>query len=1410
MANNPTASDDTVSAGKNIRTTIDVLANDTDTDGAIDPTMVVVVDGPDHGTLSINATTGKVTYTPTKNYVGADTFTYTVKDNEGNVSDAATVTLDVASKITLTSANEAFAADAVAIAPVEVDGGAGDDYLSGSSNPSTAGADKFYGGDGNDIIFGAGGDDYIEGNAGQDYLRSGSGIDTLVGGDGLDTYGVRFFANKTSSTVDTGTVTIIDTDGVLWNGAPRPATVPVEWSSQPPAAAGYQVAGAATLTGTNTWDLVVPDDNGGTRTFSLTRDGADLKVAGGNEVVTIKDYVNGTFGITLAGENVAPTVSDDTVSAGKNIRTTIDVLANDTDTDGTVDPTTVVVVDGPDHGTLSINATTGKVTYTPTKNYVGADTFTYTVKDNEGNVSDAATVTLDVASKITLTSANEAFAADAVAIAPVEVDGGAGDDYLSGSSNPSTAGADKFYGGDGNDIIFGAGGDDYIEGNAGQDYLRSGSGIDTLVGGDGLDTYGVRFFANKTSSTVDTGTVTIIDTDGVLWNGAPRPTTVPVEWSSQPPAAAGYQVAGAATLTGTNAWDLVVPDDNGGTRTFSLTRDGADLKVAGGNEVVTIKDYVNGTFGITLAGENTGPEITSNGAGDSVAVSIAENTMAVTTVTATDADAGSTLTYSISAGADKDLFQIDATTGVLSFKAAPDFELPTDNGGDNVYDVTIRVTDNAGAADEQAIAATVTDVTLENHVPTNPVLSASSVAENSAMGTVIGTLSSTDADGDALTFSLIDNAGGKFALKTTGSGPNAVTTLVVNGALDYEMATSHQVTVQVSDMKGGQTTQTFSIGVTDVQDPAGTITINASGAGASGMSFESFVSGGFLAGTSRSGWPTFDNGGGFSGSEMFMDYGTSPTSKYVLMDGSFTYDLTTHTIAGTAGTIQYGTRGTGTFDASGKFAGGNAILTITGLAFSDLVATSAQAGQIHNFAVAHMSGATGDAAGLIRYAAILDSYAQNFVGSVGNDIYTGTVFNDTMTGNGGNDVFDGGAGSDTIVFSAASTAYTIGANATSGLLTVTNIASGAVMTVSNIERVQFSDKTIDLTANKAPTGLALSTSSVLESATIETVIGTLSATDPDGDALTYSLVDDANGHFKLVTSGGATQLVLASAVDYETATSHPITIRVSDLKGGTATDTFTIDVIDVLEGNLGLDIELSQDTIAEDASRGAVVGRLSVPDADGDVSWSLSGGGGKFALETNGKGVTRLVVDGKLDYETRSAYTVTVTASDGDASWSEDFTINITDVAEVIRGTSSDDKLNGDATADILRGGAGNDRLIGGGGADRLTGGPGADTFVFTAIGQSTPDAFDVITDFKGRQGDRVDLSGIDAIKGESGNQAFSFIGRDAFSGTAGELRVELSGNHTVIWGDVDGDGAADFAVHILGALNMKEEFFVL
>src|SRR5690606_37550177 len=97
------------------------------------------------------------------------------------------------------------------------------------------------------------------------------------------------------------------------------------------------------------------------------------------------------------------------------------------------------------------------------------------------------------------------------------------------------------------------------------------------------------------------------------------------------------------------------------------------------------------------------PAITSNGGGATATVNVAENGTAVTTVQAADADATANVTYSIDGGADAALFEIDANTGELTFKDAPDFEAPGDAGVDNVYEVVVKASDGV-SSDTQTIS----------------------------------------------------------------------------------------------------------------------------------------------------------------------------------------------------------------------------------------------------------------------------------------------------------------------------------------------------------------------------------------------------------------------------------------------------------------------------------------------------------------------------------------------------------------------------------------------------------------------------------------------------------------------------------------------------------------------------------
>ena len=120
--------------------------------------------------------------------------------------------------------------------------------------------------------------------------------------------------------------------------------------------------------------------------------------------------------------------------------------------------------------------------------------------------------------------------------------------------------------------------------------------------------------------------------------------------------------------------------------------------------------------------------------------------------------------------------------------------------------------------------------------------------------------------------------------------------------------------------------------------------------------------------------------------------------------------------------------------------------------------------------------------------------------------------------------------------------------------------------------------------------------------------------------------------------------------------------------------------------------------------------------------------------------------------------------------------------------------LFGGGGHDRLAGGGGADLIVGGGGADALTGGPGADIFRYDAATDSLAGATDLIGDFATGT-DKIDLSRIDADTGVAGDQAFAWIGADAFSGAAGELRVFDDNGYQRVEGDTNGDGVADLVI---------------
>ena len=208
--------------------------------------------------------------------------------------------------------------------------------------------------------------------------------------------------------------------------------------------------------------------------------------------------------------------------------------------------------------------------------------------------------------------------------------------------------------------------------------------------------------------------------------------------------------ASTGALAFVTAPDFEAPTDAGANNVYDVT-----VQVSDGTNTDTQ------AIAVTVTNQNEAPSITSNGGGATASVSVAENSTAVTTVTATDPDAGTTLSYSIAGGADAAKFTIDASTGALAFVTAPNFEAPTDAGANNVYDVTVQVSDGTNT-DTQAIAVTVTNQNEAPSITSNGggATASVSVAENS---TAVTAVTATDPDaGTTLSYSI---AGGADAAK---------------------------------------------------------------------------------------------------------------------------------------------------------------------------------------------------------------------------------------------------------------------------------------------------------------------------------------------------------------------------------------------------------------------------------------------------------------------------------------------------------------------------------------------------------------------------------------------------------------------------------------------------------------------
>ena len=368
----PIAGDDGATTEENNYVNIDVTANDSDPDGAIDKSTVSIVSNPGLGEISVDPATGVVTYTPEPGACGSDGFTYRVDDFDGTTSNEATVTIDVV-------CNEPPAAH--------------EDFASTDENTSIGINVTSNDSDGDGTIDPASVTITADPDLGELSVHPSTGAVTYTpvpGACGLDSF--RY--------------TVDDDDGATSNEA----TVTIDvMCDDPPLAIDdlYTTAEGETLEVpepgilandvTSQWEplsaVLVSDISHGT--LSLEPDGSFVYVHDGGETTSdsftylandgTDDSNVATVNIVVTPTNDDPSAEDDEDTTDEDTPVTIDVLTNDSDPDG--DPLSVDWIASPSHGEAINNG--NNITYIPDPNFHGVDTFTYAATDGHGGSATA-------------------------------------------------------------------------------------------------------------------------------------------------------------------------------------------------------------------------------------------------------------------------------------------------------------------------------------------------------------------------------------------------------------------------------------------------------------------------------------------------------------------------------------------------------------------------------------------------------------------------------------------------------------------------------------------------------------------------------------------------------------------------------------------------------------------------------------------------------------------------------------------------------------------------------------------------------------------------------------------------------------------------------------------------------------
>jgi hypothetical protein len=344
-------------------------------------------------------------------------------------------------------------------------------------------------------------------------------------------------------------------------------------------------------------------------------------------------------------------------------------------------------------------------------------------------------------------------------------------------------------------------------------------------------------------------------------------------------------------------------------------------------------------------------------------------------------------------------------------------------------------------------------------------------------------------------------------------------------------------------------------------------------------------------------------------------------------------------------------------------------------------------------------------------------------------------------------------------------------------------ALGTVENLSSLETTAIID------ANDAPTGTVKITGTAIKG---QILSATNNLADIDGlGAISYTWLNNGvaipnatQSTYKLTQiDTGQYVSVKASYIDLqstsESATSGTILVSANQAPTGTAT----------IKGLSTWGTTLSITSTIKDADG---IGKLS-------YTWQND----KTTLSTN---ATYTLADSDIGKQLWAI--VSYTDKKGNL---EEVKSNAINVIVSDKPSAVNDVITGTDVANKLNGLAGNDTLIGGLGKDSLTGGVGADVFKFNSVNDSSalPKQADIITDFKHAQGDKIDLSAIDANSVSPSDQAFTLITTATFSADAtGQLRFDAK--TSTLYGSTNADAVPEFAIVLSGVKTLVAEDFIL